>query len=151
MARNASEWIELYNGSSRAVSLAGWCLTDDPGDLAKWSFPAGTQLVPNGYLVVFASGRPVEDSVDKAGRLHANFSLNKDGEYLALIDPSGAVVHEYSPGWPPQETDISDGLWRGTPCNLPPPPRDRPTSEGSGPPRQVGHSQEQGSNDARST
>ena len=54
---NASDWIELYNGSSHAVSLAGWRLTDDPADLAKWSFPTGTQLVANGYLVVFASGQ----------------------------------------------------------------------------------------------
>lgn len=118
---NASDWIELYNGSSRAVSLAGWRLTDDPGDLAKWSFPAGTQLVPNGYLVVFASGRPVEDSMDKAGHLHANFNLNKDGEYLALIDPSGEIVHEYAPAFPPQETDISYGLWRGAPGYFSPP------------------------------
>ncbi|HON93261.1 MAG TPA: CotH kinase family protein [Sedimentisphaerales bacterium] len=118
---NTSDWIELYNGLSHAVSLAGWRLTDDPRDLAKWSFPPGTQLVPHGYLVVFASGRPLQDSVDKAGCLHANFSLNKDGEYLALIDPSGAVVHEYAPQFPPQEADVSYGLWRGMPCYFSPP------------------------------
>jgi hypothetical protein len=36
------DWIELYNPKSVEVSLAGWHLTDDVSDLARWRFPAGT-------------------------------------------------------------------------------------------------------------
>jgi hypothetical protein len=28
-----SDWIEIYNQSNTALNLAGWSLTDDPGDL----------------------------------------------------------------------------------------------------------------------
>ena len=34
-----SDWIEIYNRSNRAVNLAGWTLTNDPNQLAKWPFP----------------------------------------------------------------------------------------------------------------
>ena len=112
---NASDWIELYNGSAASVSLGGWCLTDDRSNLRKWSFPRGLVLPAGKYLVVFASGQTAAAGayVDPKGYLHTNFSLDKDGEYLALVDPDGAVVHEYAPRYPPQQTDISYGLRQG--------------------------------------
>ena len=33
------DYIELYNTSAQPVSLAGYTLTDDPNDLAKYTFP----------------------------------------------------------------------------------------------------------------
>jgi hypothetical protein len=115
---NASDWIELYNGSSRSVVLDGWHLTDDRGNLHKWTFPAGTVLSAGKYLVVFASAHmsPTGVYTDRKGYLHTNFSLDKDGEYLALVDPDGAVVHEYTPRFPPQRTDVSYGLRQGAFC-----------------------------------
>jgi hypothetical protein len=107
---NSSDWIELYNGTNAAVSLAGWALTDNDNDLAKWIFPEGTSLPAQEYLVVFASGQSVDNTIDSEGYLHTNFSLNKEGEYLALVDPSGTIVHEYTPNYPEQETDVSYGL-----------------------------------------
>jgi hypothetical protein len=114
---NASDWIELHNGLSAAVSLEGWCLTDDRGNLRKWSFPTGTILPAGKYLVVFASGRAVAGGVyvDRQGYLHTSFALDKDGEYLALVAPNGTVVQEYAPRFPPQQADISYGLGRGLP------------------------------------
>jgi len=111
----ASDWIELYNGSDRSVVLTGWHLIDSESNLRKWCFPPGVILPSGGYLVVFASGRPEDDCVDQAGHLHVNFALNKDGEYLALVDPEGAVVHEFAPSFPPQEADISYGVWEAEP------------------------------------
>ena len=107
---NAPDWIELYNSGSTSVSLAGWCLTDDPRDPRKWSFPPETALRAHTYLVVFASGQSTDSYVDKKGYLHTSFALDKDGEYLALVDPDGTVVHEYAPSFPPQRTDVSCGL-----------------------------------------
>jgi hypothetical protein len=110
---NASDWIELYNSSARPVSLGGWSLTDEQSDLRKWLFPPATVLPAGGYLVVFASGQSVNDYVDTKGYLHTNFALDRGGEYLALVDPGGAVVHEYAPSFPPQRTDVSYGLRLG--------------------------------------
>ena len=108
---NASDWIELYNTTGRAVSLDGWYLTDDPGDLHKWSFPLGIVLPAKGFLVVIASGADGGGHVDSKGYPHANFALDRDGEYLALIDSTGRIMHEYAPAFPPQQADISYGLW----------------------------------------
>src|SRR5436190_13605553 len=78
-----SDWIELHNAGTNTVNLAGWFLTDDENDLAKWAFPA-TNLLANGYLVVFASGK---NRAVAGAELHANFSLSAAGEYLALVKP----------------------------------------------------------------
>src|SRR6266478_7201628 len=51
-----SDWIEIHNGGTNTVNLDGWFLTDNANDLSKWRFPA-TNLLVNGYLVVFASGK----------------------------------------------------------------------------------------------
>jgi hypothetical protein len=37
-----SDWIELQNAGTNAVSLAGWMLTDDASVPGKWRFPAVT-------------------------------------------------------------------------------------------------------------
>ena len=76
-----SDWIEILNAGSSNISLSGWRLTDDPSNLSKWVFPA-TNLPPNGFLLVWASSK---DRRSPGKPLHANFGLNANGEYLALI------------------------------------------------------------------
>ncbi|MCE9615853.1 MAG: lamin tail domain-containing protein [Lentisphaerae bacterium] len=100
------DWIELWNGGTGAVSLAGWRLTDDSRDLNQWTFPA-TTIPAGGYLVVFASGK----NRAVAGQpLHTNFKLKGEGEYLALVRPDGAAIEDaYAPAYPLQFTDISFG------------------------------------------
>src|SRR5262249_43848741 len=53
---DSSDWIEIYNPSENAVSLAGWFLTDATNALTKWVFP-DVLLGAGGYLVVFASDK----------------------------------------------------------------------------------------------
>ncbi|MBN1507661.1 MAG: chitobiase/beta-hexosaminidase C-terminal domain-containing protein [Sedimentisphaerales bacterium] len=113
---NTPDWIELYNGGTASVSLAGWSLTDDWRSLRKWTFPSQAALRAGGYLVVFASGQSTDDHVDKKGNFHTNFALDRDGEYLALVDPQSTIVHEFAPSFPPQQTDISYGLSSGELC-----------------------------------
>ena len=112
---NTPDWIELYNTQASPISIGGWYLTDKRDDPYKWPFPRGTVLPSNGYLVVFASAQPAKDHVDAKGYLHANFALDADGEYLALLDAGGRIVHEYAPEFPAQQSDISYGLWQGAP------------------------------------
>ena len=102
-----SDWIEIYNPDPTTVNLAGYALTDDPLILQKWVFPA-VSIPSGGYLVVFASGK---NRVNPAAQLHTNFSLETNGEYLALIAPDGTTkVGEFAPTYPVQEPDRSYGL-----------------------------------------
>ena len=116
---NYSDWIEIYNPTAQAVALDGWYLTDDLADLDRWPFPDIT-LQPNDYLIVFASspenafGERLDDYVDAGGFLHANFSLDADGEYLGLTMSDGmggqTIVHEYVQQYPLQTADVSYGI-----------------------------------------
>jgi hypothetical protein len=106
------DWIEIHNPDTSAVNLAGWALTDkaDHEDEAtRWVFPSVT-LAPGEYLVVFASKK---DRNDPTGNLHTHFSLSKNGEYLALLDPSGNEISEFAPSFPQQFSDISYGMPTG--------------------------------------
>ena len=108
-----SDWIEVYNPGTGAVSLAGWRLTDSTNDLAKWVFPA-TNIAAGGYVIVFASGK---DRYEAGDELHTNFELKKSGEYLALVTPAGAIAHEFKPVYPPQLEDASYGIVHGVVTN----------------------------------
>ncbi len=103
---DSSDWIELYNPTGVPFDLGGWYLTDDPNELDKWQIPSPTVLGPDGYLVVFASGKN-----RTTGELHTNFKLSAAGGYLALVLSDGrTVVSAYGPGYPPQLANISYGL-----------------------------------------
>jgi hypothetical protein len=101
---DSSDWIEVHNPGKKAVDLEGWCLTDNPQVPRRWCFPAAT-IPPQAYLVVFASGKP--SSAD--GQLHATFRLKATEDYLALVAPSGRIVHEFAP-YPDQKPDVAFGL-----------------------------------------
>jgi hypothetical protein len=91
------DWIELYNKSSIAKDLSGFFLTDNPVNLDKWEFPAGTIVQPNEYLILWAD----EDS--SQGPYHANFKLSAGGEMLYLLDPAMNMVDSLT--WGQQITD----------------------------------------------
>jgi hypothetical protein len=102
----SSDWIEIFNPTSSAVNLQGWHLTDDSSNLSKWTFPS-TTLEAGGYQVVFASGK---NRTIPGQPLHTNFSLDKDGEYLALVEPDGVTTATaFSPAYPAQRENISYG------------------------------------------
>jgi len=119
-----SDWIEIYNAGPKAINLKGWHLTDEENELTKWPLP-DVSVQSDSYLVVYASGIEEVDHPgnypyrDGMGRYHTNFQLDGKGEYLALVDPNGKVSHEYKEymydrdryGYPPQERDISYGLY----------------------------------------
>src|SRR5262245_49052223 len=48
-----SDWVELYNPGTSAVSLAGYTLSDRRDNPDKFEFPPGTVIAPQGYLMVF--------------------------------------------------------------------------------------------------
>jgi len=99
------DWVEIHNPTAEAISLDGWYLTDATTALTQWRFPDVT-LQPNGYRIVFASGKNRTDSL---GELHTNFRLANDGEYLALVRPDEVTV-EFAYTARPQFDDVSYGL-----------------------------------------
>lgn len=101
----SSDWIELRNTGNSSVSLSGYHLTDDAADLIQWTFP-DISISAGDYLIVFASEK---NRAPTSGELHTNFKLSAGGEYLALIDPFGTIIDEFSPSYPAQEEDISYG------------------------------------------
>lgn len=101
---DSPDWIELFNPGSTAVSLTGWSLTDNAGNLTKWRFPV-TLLPANSYLLIFASGR----NTNVAGQLHTSFRLSASPSFLALVNDAGNVVSSFTPNYPQQYEDISYG------------------------------------------
>jgi len=97
-----NDWIEVYNPDPVAVNMAGWRLTDDITRPSKWVFPS-VVIPPNGRLIVWASNKDRD-----AGQLHTNFQLDQDGEYLALMSPSGTAASEWNP-YPFQSKNWSFG------------------------------------------
>ncbi|MDB4799242.1 lamin tail domain-containing protein, partial [bacterium] len=101
------DWIEIYNPGNSSVDLAGWHLTDDRNNLAKWTFPE-LVLGPSKSLVVFASDKNRKVS---GAELHTNFKLSTSGEYLGIIRPDGVTVEQdYGLAYPIQVTNVSYGL-----------------------------------------
>jgi hypothetical protein len=81
-----ADWIELFNAGDQPVDVAGYYLTDDPGETTRWRIPSGhealTTIPANGYLRIWA------DAGTGAG-LHATFQLDSGGESLGLYAPDG--------------------------------------------------------------
>ncbi|HET7173271.1 MAG TPA: lamin tail domain-containing protein [Nocardioidaceae bacterium] len=83
-----SEWIELRNGGSGSVSLAGWRISD--ASIHTFAFPAGFTLPAGGTVRVHTgSGR------DTATDLYwgeGSAVWNNDGDTATLRNGSGATV-----------------------------------------------------------
>lgn len=110
VAGRLDDWIELLNGGTTTIDLAGWHLTDDRDELDKWTFPSGTTVDAGDFLIVYASN---DNASDSNGNLHTNFKLSAGGEYLALVHPNLTVASEFGSGgtdYPSQKTDVSYGL-----------------------------------------
>ena len=101
------DWVEIYNNGINPVNLGGWFLTDNASKLTKWQFPA-TNLPPNNFLVVFCDGK---NRRAPGAPLHTSFSLDADGEYLALVRADGhTIASQFSPTFPQQYADVSYGF-----------------------------------------
>jgi hypothetical protein len=104
---DSPDWIELFNPTDKTIPLEGWFLTDDALDLRQWRIPDIT-LASGEYVLVFASGK---DRAVPGQELHTNFKLEKNGEYLGLIQPDGlTVASEFAPAFPALAEDVSYGL-----------------------------------------
>ncbi len=79
------DWVELYNASADPVDLAGWFLSDNPADLAKYEitgYVGGTVLSPGEYLVLNERDHFGPEAPDP-GR-HTAFAFSEFGEDVYL-------------------------------------------------------------------
>lgn len=106
------DWIELFNSGTNIVNLNGWYLSDGlSANLDNyWRFPA-TNLPPQGFLIVFASGK---DRRVPGARLHTDFALNDNGDHVYLIKPDGVTIASQFAAngaeYPPQVPGVSYGI-----------------------------------------
>jgi hypothetical protein len=82
---NGNDWIEFYNSTSTAVSLAGFKVYDDAAD--KFTIPSGT-VPANGYFILNCDGSGLNGN--------ANFRLSSAGETISLEDASGKLIDRIS-------------------------------------------------------
>ncbi len=94
----SDDWIELYNNTDVDQDLTDFFLSDNYDNSLKWSFPAGSTIEANGYLIVWADENGMEEG------LHANFKLSRDGESIMLVHADGTFIDSLSYG--PQETNV---------------------------------------------
>ena len=104
------DWVELYNGSGKALNLKGYGLTDNPKQSYKYTLPEIT-LEPGGYLLVYFVGGSEEADSDP---LCTGFGLSRYGENLLLVDANYNLLDSVEV--PALEADVSyargaDGGW----------------------------------------
>lgn len=108
---DSGDWIELYNGSTHNVDISGWHFSDsDPTHV--FSFPAGTVLGPDQYVVLaedsilFTSCFP--DVKNCLGRM--GFGFSGSGESMKLMNDAfqtiDSLAYDDQAPWPPE----ADGL-----------------------------------------
>lgn len=74
------DFIEIYNHSDSAISLNDKYLSDDAKIKDKWRFPKNASLAPHQWSRIWL------DNELNEGAFHANFSLDKGGEFIGLFD-----------------------------------------------------------------
>lgn len=97
------DWIELYNPSSRELSLNDYYISDNLEAPAKTSL-RGQSIPARGYLVIYCSGL---NFTDERGCLHTGFKLSAgDGETICLSNGSSVI----SVSVPSAKENVSYGL-----------------------------------------
>ncbi len=79
-----SDWVELYNAGSKAATLEGAFLSDDPANRTKWVIPTMT-IEPGQRVLIRCAG-------SVASEQEANFSLARDGGAVILTGKFGNTI-----------------------------------------------------------
>lgn len=74
---NDTEWIELYNTGTINVDLGNWTLDDEEGGSSPYTFPTGTMIEAQDFLVIY--------------REFSKISLNNDTDEIRLFDFEGTI------------------------------------------------------------
>ena len=87
------DWVELRNNTNAPIPLQDCYLSDRENRPMKWRFPAGASIPPNGFYLVFCSGK---DKLQQNGIPHTNFSISAERETVILSDSYGRMLDRIS-------------------------------------------------------
>ena len=96
---NYADWLEIYNPGNARVDISGYFLSDDPASPQKWTFPSGTTIAANGFLLVWLD--------NESTGLHTGFRLSKSGESVLFHSASNVLLDQVDFG--EQIEDVSYG------------------------------------------
>ncbi len=99
-----SDWLEIRNPTNHSVDLTGWKLQNDN---QIYTFPSGTIMAAGAYLIVLCDHPGVSPQPNV---IYTDFRLQREGEYLALIQPNGRFANRFFPSYPEQTENISFGI-----------------------------------------
>lgn len=86
---NHTDWVELYNNHTQEINLSGYYLSNDPNNLKKWKFPAGTLIGIGSYKLIWMTGKDIV----KSGEIHTNFTIEQcKKQTLLLSSPTGVIM-----------------------------------------------------------
>ena len=72
------EWIEIFNQNNFEADLSEWQIADTAGSAKTYTFPKGTKIAAQGFLVL---SRPT-----------TKITLNNDEDGLSLFQPNGNIL-----------------------------------------------------------
>jgi len=105
------EFIELYNNGEESIDLTGWAFSHG----VDFTFPSGTLLEPDDYLIVAANTDFTSEAHQNA-KIAGQFSgeLSNGGELIRLVDSWGNLADEvhYQTGgnWPSLAAGLGSSL-----------------------------------------
>ncbi|MDO8369036.1 MAG: lamin tail domain-containing protein [Saprospiraceae bacterium] len=84
------EYIELHNLSTLSTDISGWTFT--PPNSIEYTFPAGTVLLPGGYIVVAKSVSAMQAIFGLTPLAWTSGALSNGGELIELRDVAGTLI-----------------------------------------------------------
>ena len=85
------EFVELFNPDSAALDLSGWSL----GGGIQFTFPAGTMVAADGYVVVAQNPEALRAKFGAANALGPwSGKLSNEGDKVSLRNVAGGVANE---------------------------------------------------------
>lgn len=91
----ASDWVELHNTTDQPIDISGWYLSDsdkDDPNLMKYRIADGTEVPPNGYVVLYENLN--FGNIDDPGCI-IPFALSENGEEIVLSSGQGTELTGY--------------------------------------------------------
>jgi hypothetical protein len=95
------DWIEILNRTNTPFSLSNCFISDEDDEPWKFAFPENAVVPANGYLIVWADNM----NMLSGDQIHANFTLDEDGDEVYLTRNSGMQIDRIAFG--EQRTDVS--------------------------------------------
>lgn len=82
------DWIEIYNNSDSTIDISGVGVSDGSKNKFKFSFPQGTTIKPDDYILIYCDDAATESE----GEYHAAFKISALGETIYLTAPDGSEI-----------------------------------------------------------